>query len=57
MKKTVNYLKYISIFLIIELMLTFAISLLNLLGTNSGITTIILLICNIILFFILNLKD
>lgn len=54
MKKTINYLKFVSIFLIIELMLTFIISLLNLLGVNSGITTIILLICNILLFFILN---
>lgn len=54
MKKTLNYLKFVSIFLIIELMLTFIMSLLNLLGVNSGITTIILFICNILLFFILN---
>lgn len=54
MVKILNYLKYISIFLIVELMITFIISLLNLLGINSGITTIILLICNILLFFILN---
>lgn len=54
MKKTLNYLKLVSIFLIIELMITFIISLLNLIGINSGITTIILLICNIILFFFLN---
>ena len=57
MKKTFNYLKYISIFLIAELMLTFITSLLNLLGLNSGITTIILLICNIILFFLLSYKN
>ena len=54
MKKILNYLKFVSIFLIIELMLTFIISLLNLFGINSGITTIILLICNVLLFFILN---
>ena len=54
MNKLINYLKYVSIFLIIELMITFIMSLLNLLGVNSGITTIILLICNLILFFILN---
>ena len=54
MLKTLNYLKYTSIFLILELMITFIISLLNLLGVNSGITTIILLISNVILFFILN---
>lgn len=54
MKKVINYLKFVSIFLIIELMLTFIMSLLNFLGINSGITTIILLICNILLFLILN---
>lgn len=35
-------------------MLTFIVSLLNLLSVNSGITTIMLLISNIILFLILN---
>lgn len=54
LKKTLNYLKFISIFLIIELMLSFIMSLLNLFGISSGITTIILLVSNIILFFILN---
>lgn len=54
LKKTLNYLKFISIFLIIELMLSFIMSLLNLFGVSSGITTIILLVSNIILFFILN---
>lgn len=54
MIKFLNYLKFISVFLIIELMLTFIMSLLNLIGVNSGITTIVLLICNIMLFFILN---
>ena len=54
MIKLFNYLKFISIFLISELMLTFIISLLNLLGVNSGITSIILFISNIIIFFILN---
>lgn len=54
MNKVLNYLKFVSIFIIIELMLTFITSLLNLLGVNSGITTIILLILNVILFFILN---
>ena len=51
MGKLLNYLKLVSVFLIIELMLTFIISLLNLLGLNSGITTIIMLIFNLILFF------
>ena len=53
MNKLINYLKFVSIFLIIELMITFIISLLNLLGVNSGITTIIMFICNLLLFFIL----
>ncbi len=53
MNKLFNYLKFVSIFLIIELMLTFITSLLNLIGINSGITAIILLIGNLILFFTL----
>lgn len=54
MRKLINYLKFVSIFLIIELMITFIISLLNLIEINSGITTIIMFVCNLILFFILN---
>ncbi len=54
MNKLFNYLKFISVFLIIELMLTFITSLLNIIGLNSGITSIILLIANIIIFFVLN---
>lgn len=54
MKKLINYLKFLSIFIIIELMITFVTSILNLLGINSGITTIILLIFNSILFFVLS---
>lgn len=54
MKKLINYLKFLSIFIIIELMITFVTSFLNLLGINSGITTIILLIFNSILFFVLS---
>ena len=54
MNKLINYAKFIGIFLIIELMITFISSLLNLIGLNSGITTIILLISNLIIFFILS---
>ena len=54
LKKLINYLKFSAIFIIFELMITFLTSLLNLFGVNSGITTIILLISNIILFFILS---
>lgn len=54
LKKTINYAKLGGIFLIVELMLTFIMSLLNLIGVNSGITVIIMLICNLILFFVLN---
>jgi len=54
MIKLINYLKFISIFLILELMITFIMSLLNLIGVNSGITTITMFVCNLLLFFILN---
>jgi len=54
MNKLINYLKFIGIFLIVELMITFIMSLLNLIGVNSGITTIIMLVCNLLLFFSLN---
>ena len=54
MSRLFNYLKFIAIFLIVELMITFITSLLNLIGLNSGITTIIMFILNIILFFILS---
>ena len=54
MNKLINYLKYVGIFLIVELALTFITSLLNLLGLNSGITSIILFVSNIILFFVLS---
>ena len=57
LNKIINYLKFISIFLIVELLLTFLTSLLNLLGLNSGITTIILFITNIIIFFILSFAN
>lgn len=54
MNKINNYLKILSVFLIVELMLNFVISLLNLIGLNSGITAIIIFISNIFLFFILS---
>jgi len=57
MNKLIHYLKFVSIFLIIELMLTFIMSLLNLIGVNSGITTIIMLVLNIILFFVLSYNN
>ena len=54
MYKILNYIKFVFIFIIIELTLTFITSLLNLLGLNSGITQIILLISNIFIFLLLN---
>lgn len=54
MNRLINYLKFISIFLIMELAITFIMSLLNLLGVQSGITSLILFIFNIILIFILS---
>lgn len=47
-----KYIKLTGIFLIVELLITFIISLLNLIGLNGGITSIILLILNVIIFFI-----
>ncbi len=57
MERLICYGKYISIFLIFELMITFIVSLLNLIGLNSGITSIILFISNILLFFILTFSN
>ena len=54
LNKLIYYFKYVGVFLIIELLVTFITSLLNLLGLNSGITTIILLIINLALFFTLS---
>lgn len=54
MNRLINYLKFIGIFLIIELAITFIISILNLLGISSGITSLIIFIFNIILFFTLS---
>ena len=54
MNRLINYLKFISIFLIMELAITFIMSLLNLLGVQSGITSLIIFIFNIILIFILS---
>ena len=54
MNKLLIYLKMVTIFIILELTITFITSLLNLLGLNSGITQIIILVSNLILFFILN---
>lgn len=48
-----KYSKYAFIFITIELMISFIASLLNLLGVNSGITSIVLLVSNGVLFFIL----
>lgn len=57
MNKLVYYLKFVGIFLIFELMISFIVSLLNLISLNSGIVTIILLVCNVLLFLILNIYN
>lgn len=49
-----KYLRYSVVFLTIELMITFVVSLLNLIGINSGITSIVLLVLNIMTFLILS---
>lgn len=55
MIKFLNYGKNIGIFLIFELAITFICSFLNLMGINSGITQIILLISNICIFLVMNI--
>ncbi len=50
MKKYNYYLKNLGLFLTSELFIVLIISLLNLFGVNSSITTILLLILNILLF-------
>lgn len=57
MIKIFNYLKYIGIFFTIELFVTFIISLFNLMGIQSGITSLILFVFNIVIFFVLNFKN
>ncbi len=57
MNKIIYYSKYIFIFVILELFISFIASLLNLLNVNSGITSIILLLSNIIIFGILSYKN
>lgn len=52
-----KYLKYGGIFIILEVMISFIVSLLNLMGVNSGITSIILLIINSIIFFFFTYKN
>lgn len=54
MNRLINYLKFIGIFLTIELAITFVMSLFNLLGASSGITSLIIFILNIIIFFALS---
>ena len=54
MNKILIYIKYSTIFIIIELLISFIISLFNIIGISYGITQLIILISNIILFFILN---
>lgn len=54
MNRLINYLKFIGIFLAIELAITFVMSLFNLLGASGEITSLIIFILNIILFFALS---
>lgn len=46
-----KYIKLTGIFVILELMITFIISLMNLIGINSGITSLLILLMNVIVFF------
>ena len=53
-KKLLVYSKYIGLFIIIELFISFILGLFNLIGINSYITKLISFIINISLFFILS---
>lgn len=55
MGEKMKYIKLTGVFVIIELMLTFIMSLMNLIGVNSGITSLLILIFNIIIFLILSI--
>lgn len=49
------YIKFCTIFILIELLITFIFSFFNLIGLNSSISFIMLFISNLILFFIYGL--
>lgn len=51
MNKYLNYAKFLGIFCLCEIFVAFLMSLLNIIGLNTSITTIIILILNIGLFF------
>lgn len=52
-----NIIKKIGIFILIEILLIFIVSLLNLIGVNSSITKMIVFISNIIVFFMFGYKS
>ena len=54
MNRLFSYIKYISIFITTELLLVFIMSIINLFGVKNAITSLILFIANIILFFIIS---
>lgn len=53
-KKVLNYRKYIGIFILIELFISFILGFLNLIGISYYITKLISFILNIVLFFLLS---
>lgn len=53
-KTIIKYSKLITYFILIEILISFILGIFNLLNINSGITSIISFISNIILFFIIS---
>ena len=51
-KKILVYTKILGIFILLEVLFSFVMGLFNLLGMNSSLSKIILLIVNLIIFFI-----
>jgi len=55
-KKVLTIAKTFGIFILLEILISFIIGLFNLMGLNSSLSKIILLILNIIIFFIYGLQ-
>lgn len=55
-KKVLNIGKIFGIFILLEILISFIMGLFNLLGLNSSLSKIILLLVNIIIFFIYGIQ-
>jgi len=55
-KKVLNIGKIFGIFILLEILISFIIGLFNLLGFNSSLSKIILLLVNIVIFFVYGIQ-